>query len=281
MLTIKNLSKKYPKNDNFRLVIDEFTIKEGSITGLVGPNGAGKTTLLKIIVKLLYPNSGTILFKNENIDENIIINNISYMPGHKNLYENMTVKQMLSFASSSVPYWNNNKAEKLLGMFPLSLNKKISTLSYGEKTQLYAVITFAKNVPFIILDEPTQGLDPVMQERMLSLIKEESSEGKTILFSSHQLSEVEASADTIAIMKSGQIVLNGIIDDLKADLFMTVTDRDQIDTGNLDIIAKRKDGNKITLIGRKNGRPVDIDYPTMNVNLKDIFLTIIEGEVEK
>ena len=91
------------------------------------------------------------------------------MPGHKNLYENMTVKQMLSFASSSVPYWNNNKAEKLLGMFPLGLNKKISTLSYGEKTQLYAVITLPKMFLLLYWMKPTQGLDPVMQERMLKV----------------------------------------------------------------------------------------------------------------
>ncbi|NLB88466.1 MAG: ABC transporter ATP-binding protein [Syntrophomonadaceae bacterium] len=281
MLTIKKLRKKYPKNDSFQLIIDDFAIKEGSIIGLVGPNGAGKTTLLKIIVKLLYPDSGDILFRNQNINENLIINNISYMPGNKNLYENMTVKQMLAFASRSVPHWNNEKAEKLLSVFPLKLNKKISTLSYGEKTQLYAIITFSKNVPFIILDEPTQGLDPVMQERMLSLIKDESSEGKTILFSSHQLNEVEASADTIAIMKSGQIVLSGIIDDLKDDLFMIVTDKDEIEVGNFDIIAKRRQGNKTILIGRKTSKPLDNNYPTMKVNLKDIFLTIIEGEVGK
>lgn len=279
LLYIKDLSKTYPHNNNFQLLIDKFSIKEGSITGLVGPNGAGKTTLLKLIVKLLYPNRGNILFRDQNIDENLIINNISYMPGEKSLYEKMTVEQMLAFASHSVPHWNNDKAKKLLTIFPLNLNKKISTLSYGEKTQLYAIITFSKNVPFIILDEPTQGLDPVMQERMLSLIKDESSEGKTILFSSHQLGEVEASADTIAIMKSGQIVLSGIIDDLKEDLFMIVADKNEVDTNNLDIIATRKEENKIILIGRKTSLPKDSKYPIMKVNLKDIFLNIIEGEV--
>lgn len=280
MLYIKELSKTYPKNKSFHLLIDNFLIKEGSITGLVGPNGAGKTTLLKLIVKLLYPNGGSILFRDQTINENLIINNISYMPSEKSLYENMTVKQMLSFASHSVPHWNNDKAKKLLALFPLTITKKVSTLSYGEKTQLYTIITFSKDVPFIILDEPTQGLDPVMQERMLSLIKDESSQGKTILFSSHQLNEVEVTADSIAIIKSGQIVLSGLIDDLKEDLFMIVADK-EIDTSNLDIVATRKKDNKVILIGRKNNLPIDSNYPTTGVNLKDIFLNIIEGEVGK
>lgn len=279
MISIQDLIKSYAPGD-FKLTINNFSIKKGSITGLVGPNGAGKTTLLKLIVKLLSPSQGHISLMGQSINEKHIIDNISYMPGQKNFYENMTIKQMLALASRSIPHWNKLKAEHLLTRFPLSINKKISTLSYGERTQLSAILTFSKDVPLIILDEPTQGLDPVMQERMLSLIKAESSDEKTILFSSHQLNEVETTADTIAIIKSGQIIISDNIDDLKANLFMIVSEYD-INTNGLDILAIRKEGGKNIIIGIKNQTFLDGKYNSMTVNLKDIFLNIIEGEVGK
>lgn len=278
MLEINNLVKSYDKS-GFKLSIPQFKVKEGSITGLIGPNGAGKTTLIKLIVKLLYPNQGQINLIGQNITEDLIIKNISYMPGHKNLYEDMTVSQMLAFTSYSVVYWNKDKTKTLLDRFPLPMAKKISTLSYGEKTQLYAILTFSKDVPFLILDEPTQGLDPIMQERMLSLLKEESSQAKTILFSSHQLNEVEETADTIAIIKSGQLIVNDVIDDLKEKLYMLVTDK-AVSTNGLDILTRRQAGEKTILIGLKNQPHLPAELQALEVNLKDIFLNVIEGEVQ-
>lgn len=278
IIKIKDLRKSYPRGD-FLLNIDELAIEKGTITGLVGPNGAGKTSLLKLMVGLLFPVRGDITFMGELLNEQLIVENISYMPGEKSFYENMTIGQMLAFASHSVSQWNTDKVEALLDRFPLKADKKISTLSYGEKTQLSAILTFAKDVPLIILDEPTAGLDPVMQERMLSLIKEESSPDKTIIFSSHQLNEVEETADTIAIIKAGQIIIKDNIDDLKANLFMLVAD-DSFEPENLDIIANRHQGENIIYMGRKNPAFLGGSYSSLEVNLKDIFLNIIEGEVK-
>lgn len=276
---IQNLTKSYPSS-NFELNIENLIIKKGSITAIAGPNGAGKTTFLKLIVKLLHPTRGKIDFMGQNLNENLIINNISYMPGEKSLYENMTISQLLKFTSQSVPHWDNNKAEQLLAIFPLKMNKKISTLSYGEKTQLYAILTFAKDVPFIILDEPTQGLDPVMQEKMLNLIKAESSKGKTILFSSHQLNEVESTADTIAIIKSGQILIYDEIDELKENLYMIVTNNPS-ELNKLNKLSIYQEGEQTILIVRKNESMVEDRYEAIEVNLTDIFLNLINGEVIK
>lgn len=277
VLKVRKLIKSYPTG-TFVLNINDFTVEQGSITGLVGPNGAGKTTLLKLIVRLLFPADGQISLMEQPLNEQLIINNISYMPGEKSFYENMTLKQMLAFAARSVPHWSIDKAKSLLERFPLKTDKKISTLSYGEKTQLSAILTFAKDVPLLILDEPTSGLDPVMQERMLSLIREASPD-KTIIFSSHQLNEVEETADTIAIIKAGQIIIKDNIDDLKANLFLLVAD-DSFNTQNLDIIAKHRQGENNIYIGRKDQPFIEGSYPSLEVNLKDIFLNVIEGEVK-
>ncbi len=284
--SMDNLVKGYPKS-SFKLHIKHLSLKEGSIMGLLGTNGAGKTTLLKLLLNITFPDAGTITWtKNSSPAPDFIVHNVSYMPEYKNLYHKMSCGSMLKFSSQTIPGWNDSKAEKLLSVFPLDLGKKISTLSYGEKTRLYAVITFSKDVPYIIIDEPSRGLDPVMQERMLEQMKLASQAGKTVVFSSHQLLEVEETADTTAIIKDGEIVLNDYLDDLKSSLFLLVAPEGIVcaprEDQNVMIVAQRKQaGQNILLCRGTESARASLKEPlkVFDVNLKDIFLTINEGEV--
>lgn len=285
VLQLSNVIKSYPKS-NFKLQIERWAVAQGSILGLLGTNGSGKTTLLKLCLGIVQPDAGTISWtQNSTQASNFIINNVSYMPEYKNLYPHISTGQMLKLASASIPGWNETLARQLLSVFPLDLGKKISTLSYGERTCLYALITFAKDVPYIILDEPSRGLDPVIQERLLKQVKLASQEGKTIVFSSHQLAEIEESADITAVIKEGRIIIHDYLDNLKVSLFMLAVPEDQelpAGAGLEFLLLARSQffgqdaflcqGNEATQASLKE------KFPVYDVNLKDIFLSINEGK---
>lgn len=287
---IKNLCKSYKKS-TFTLQIADLLVEPGSIFGLLGPNGAGKTSLLKVIMDIVHPDMGFIeVLGRKSSDREKLQTKISYMPENKNLYPNMTVKKMLDYAAGLIPGWSNDKALELKNIFSLDPQKRISTLSYGEKTQLYAILTFARSAELFILDEPTRGLDPLMQEQMLQLIKEESWQGKTIIFSSHQLGEIEESVDSLAMLRNGHIALEGNLDDLKTELFILKLEENEIsflDPSILNVIATHRH-NKQSLILCQGGMEArqrlrtDFDFlHPENVNIKDIFLMLMENGGEK
>ncbi len=285
VLKMENIIKTYPKS-GFRLQVNGFSLEEGSILGLLGANGAGKTTLIKLILAIVYPDSGTVAWSsNSSPGAEFIVRNVSYMPEYKNLYPNMSAGGMLKFSSSVIPGWNHHKAKKLLEVFPVEMGKKISTLSYGEKTCLYAIIAFAKDVPYIILDEPSRGLDPMVQERMLEQVKLSCQEGKTVLFSSHQLSEVEEAADIIAIIKDGQMILHDSLDDLKSSLFMVVVPPDMhwspAPGPAYRILTRRRRGHQDMYLCQGDAwarNSFNESLEVYDVNLKDLFLAVNEGE---
>ncbi|QGU00713.1 Efflux ABC transporter, ATP-binding protein [Candidatus Syntrophocurvum alkaliphilum] len=285
-IKVTNLTKAYNKS-KFDLSINNLVINEGSIFSLLGPNGAGKTTFLKILLNLIKDYKGNVnVYNYDANDRNNLNSLISYMPENKNLYENMSIAQMIHFAKNVVPNFDIKKAHELFTLFPLKTTQKISTLSYGEKTQLYTIITFAKPAKLFILDEPTRGLDPVMQERLLSVVRDESTEGKTIVFSSHQISEVEEISDSTAIIKNGSIILNGNVDDLKEQLSLIVLNNDDLDllkstSIKIASIRTQEHNNYILLKGSKKElttlQNVLPRSELVKPNLKDIFLNSVEG----
>jgi ABC-2 type transport system ATP-binding protein len=285
-LELRDVSKSYPHND-FILKVDHLSIEQGSIFGLLGPNGSGKTTLLKLLMGLVHPDQGNIRLLGQDVkDASLLIENTAYMPENKNLYENMTVAQMLGFARDSLLGWDNDKAQYLNDLFPLNPKKRISTLSYGERTLLYARLIFPKSATLLILDEPTRGLDPLMQNRMLTLIKEESIAGKTVLFSSHQLVEVEETADAVALVKNGSIVLQGNLDDLKADLFLLTLPpgmEGSVAQWPIKVLSAKKQTDRLQLLcsGDPNSRQLlreqSEHFLLSRADLRDIFLHLVEN----
>lgn len=287
---IKDLCKSYKKS-TFTLQIADLLVEPGSIFGLLGPNGAGKTSLLKLLMDMIRPDAGYIeILGHKSSDREKLQTKISYMPENKNLYPNMTVKKMLDYAAGLIPGWDNDIAQELRDIFPLDLKKRISTLSYGEKTQLYAILTFARSAELFILDEPTRGLDPLMQEQMLRLIKEKCWQGKTIIFSSHQLGEIEESADSLAMLRNGRIVLNGNLDDLKSELFIIKLEENEISylaPSLLNVIATHHHNKQLLILCRggikaRHRLRADFDFfHPENVNIKDIFLMLMENGGEE
>lgn len=206
VIEIKNLTKTYGKS---RGVTDiSFNVKQGEIFGFIGPNGAGKSTTIRTILSLIYPTSGSIsIFGKDSVKySEEIKKEIGYLPSEVFYYEKMKVIDLLKYSASFYKKDCNKRIKELSEIMNLDLNKKIDDLSYGNKKKVGIVQGLIHEPKLIILDEPTGGLDPLMQQKFFELLRDENKKGATILFSSHILSEVQKMCDRVAIIKDGRII---------------------------------------------------------------------------
>lgn len=191
-----------------------FEVSTGSIFAILGPNGAGKTTTLKIIMGLIRQTDGTVsvMDKVPFPDGN---KEISFVPEEKNLYDWMKVSKMRDYFSAFAPNFSEEKFDEICKRLDLTYQRKIKALSQGNKTKLYLALALSQNVKLYLLDEPTLGLDPVVRAEVLELVKDIAKEGKTIIYSSQILSEVEEVCDHLLILKNGTILYTGTMADFK------------------------------------------------------------------
>ena len=197
-----------------------FVIEMGKALGLLGRNGAGKTTAIRILLGILPSDTGKVLVDNKKLsfDENAF----GYLPEERGLYLKYTVKsQLMHFGAlygmkkketlNSIEYW--------LEKFEISeyLNKKVETLSKGNKQKIQLIVAVMHDPEVIILDEPFSGLDPVNVELFKTVIRELLSKGKTLIFSSHRMADVEEFCDDIIMLKKGETILQGNLDKIKED----------------------------------------------------------------
>jgi ABC-2 type transport system ATP-binding protein len=196
-----------------------FGVEQGEIFGFLGPNGAGKTTTIRLLMQLLYPSQGSISLFGKPIDRKDILHRerIGYLPGEFTPYRNMSSLQFLSYMAK---YRSNppQLREQLLKRFDFTeqnLHQKIKNLSHGNRQKLGIIYAMEHSPELIILDEPTLGLDPLMQEAFYEILKELHQNGKTIFLSSHNLPEVEKICHRVAIIREGSIVTLETIENLK------------------------------------------------------------------
>lgn len=216
IIQIQNLTKYYGSKralENLNL-----EVRKGEIFGFLGPNGAGKTTTIRILLDLIRPTEGsaTIFGLDVHKDSVAIKKKISYLPSEFGLYGHLKVGDFLKyfnkFPASSI---NGSLIPSYAERFELDLNKKIKDLSHGMKQKTAIVLAFVKDPVLYIFDEPTQGLDPLMQEEFYQALLEQRERGRSIFFSSHVLSEVERICDRCAIIRKGNLVEVETIQGLK------------------------------------------------------------------
>lgn len=209
VIETKKLTKYYGKT---RAIFDlDLSVEEGEIFGFIGPNGAGKSTTIRTLLGLIYPTSGSAAIFGKDIIKYgpEIKQDIGYLPSEVFYYDDMKVGELLKYSAS---FYKRDSAftaariKKLSGLLNLDLDKKIDDLSYGNKKKVGIVQGLVHEPKLIILDEPTGGLDPLMQQTFFNLLEDENKRGATILFSSHILSEVQRLCDRVAIIKEGQII---------------------------------------------------------------------------
>lgn len=208
-IATKKLTKYYGAA---RGIIDvDLQVKTGEIFGFIGPNGAGKSTTIRTLLGLIYPTSGsaTMLGKDITTHGPEIREGVGYLPSEVFYYDDMRVIDLLRYSASFYkkdPAHITQRIHDLAGMLDLDLKRKIDDLSYGNKKKVGIVQGLLHEPQLIILDEPTGGLDPLMQQKFFALLREENKRGATILFSSHILSEVQKLCDRVAIIKEGTII---------------------------------------------------------------------------
>ena len=212
-IAIDHLTKRY---DGVAAVDDvTFTVPRGSVCGLLGPNGSGKTTTFKCLLGFARPNSGGVSIEGKALEPQTF-ERLVYVPEKPALYESMSVGQHLELQRRCYRNYDAKRANELIDRFGLDLRKRVERLSKGQHTALALVLAFSVRPEIFVLDEPASGLDPIFQRVVLDLIIEAAAGGSTVLFSSHQIGQVERAADRVAILLRGRLVLDDDVDDLRA-----------------------------------------------------------------
>lgn len=223
VLEVIKLTKKY---DLFTLDKVSFKLKKGQITGFIGINGAGKTTTIKSLAGLIIPTSGEIKFFQETVtnkNESRIRDRLGFLLDGDYFYPEFTVKQMKNIFSKAYTNWDEGVFNSFVSKFDLPLNQKISKFSKGMKIKFSLSLALSHHAEVLIMDEPTSGLDPLAREELTDLFKSLSSEGVSILFSSHITSDLEKVADDIILINRGKILFQENVEYLE-NSYLTVKD---------------------------------------------------------
>ena len=216
---IRNLVKRYGR----KIAVDEVSLSvlEGETFGYLGPNGAGKTTTIRCMLGLITPTAGAIEIMGHDARRELkaAISLVGYLPGEFNLWPQLTGEDCLDYLGSLHPRPPVRRGE-LCDRFELAkadLRRQVRLYSRGMKQKVGIIQAFQHAPPLAVMDEPTEGLDPVMKERFVQLLAEHRAGGGTTFLSSHILSEVEETADRVAVIRAGKLVLVGAADDLTGE----------------------------------------------------------------
>lgn len=218
MIEVRNVSKQFQELEALKNV--SLSVHRGSIYGLVGSNGAGKTTLLKLLAGIYRQNSGELTIDSQPVFENDAIKaRTAFIPDSLYYFPNYTIQDMAHFYEHIYPQWNQARFEKLGGVFNIEVKRRIKTLSKGMQRQVSFWLSLALMPDVMILDEPIDGLDPVMRQKVKNLIIQDVAEREmTVMISSHNLRDLEDICDYIGILHQGEMLIQKDLDDLKADV---------------------------------------------------------------
>ncbi|MCP4753350.1 MAG: ABC transporter ATP-binding protein [Proteobacteria bacterium] len=291
VISVSNLTKYYGTSLGVKNI--GFSVNPGEIFGFLGPNGSGKTSTIRMLLDLLRPSSGEInIFGLEIYNHSLEIRKkCGYLPGSFSAYGNMSGVDFLRFAAS-MRKAEPRQQESLIDRFRLSqgdLSKKVKHLSLGMLQKLGIIQAFFHHPELLILDEPTNGLDPLMQEEFYRLLREVQKEGKTIFFSSHNLPEVEKVCHRIAIIREGELVALETLEGLKKKKLKRLTFTLDQPVPDPDLpgatLVDQKDlryeylveGDIQALLQRLSTLPIeDIVFP--EPDLEDVFMTYYRRE---
>lgn len=292
-IEIKNLTKVYGKNRGIQDI--NISVKEGEIYGFIGPNGAGKSTTIKTLLNFIYPTSGeALIFGMDSVKESEKIKDyIGYVPSEVRYYDDVKVKDIIKYAQSFYPKSNKEYVDRICNELELDMNKKMGELSLGNKKKVAIAQSLINNPKLLILDEPTNGLDPLMQKKLFNILIEEKEKGNTVFLSSHNLVEVQNLCDRVCVIKEGKIVDIIEIEKSKTELKLKVTlsSSDITDDIVLNLSYKilDKNGKLYTFIYSKNIDSLVKELANYKIdelliekeNLEDAFLNYYENNKEE
>ncbi len=215
MLRTEHLTKDYGR---FRALDDlSVEVAPGEVFGLLGPNGSGKTTALRLALGFLRPTAGTARVGGHDCwrDSVAARRQLAYLPGELRLYENMTGRQLIDFLGRLRGRPTRAGLDALARRFDIDLARPLANLSSGMKRKVALLQVLVADAPLLIMDEPTNALDPTMRDELLEQVRQACARGQTVVFSSHVLSEVEQVCDRVAVLRQGRLVHLQRMDELR------------------------------------------------------------------
>jgi ABC-2 type transport system ATP-binding protein len=288
-ITFDRLTKRYR---SFTAVDDvSLAIEPGSICGLLGPNGAGKTTAMKCLLGFARPTGGSVAINGAPITP-ATFSTTSFVPERAALWDELTIAQHLAVYRRMYARYDDAYARELLARFDLDPRKGTKKLSKGMRSAVSLALAFSIRPTVLILDEPSSGLDPIHQRQVVDLMIESATNGATILFSSHNIGQVERAADRVAIMNRGRLIVDRTVDDLKggekiveAVFAEAIPPLDGL-TADPRIVRLEQNGLVLRAVTRDDAdgvaqaifalRPRSIR--TVDLNLEEIFVNAVAGD---
>jgi ABC-2 type transport system ATP-binding protein len=270
-------------------------VPAGSIYGFLGRNGAGKTTTIKVLMGMTRPTGGSArvfgLAADAAASSVEIRRRTGFVSEEKDLYDFMTVAEIIRFTASFYPRWRAELEQRYLRTFALPLDRKVKALSRGTRTKLALLLAFCRGAELLVLDEPTAGLDPAVAEEVLqALVAHVAREEMTVFFSSHQIAEVDQIADRIAIVDRGRVAVSGALDDLRERFrriqFVFDGDAPAPAFRTPGVTRVRRSGRVLTVVSSVGADPIVDEARALHpvsvdvgpVTLKDIFLDTVAAE---
>ncbi len=299
MIRVADVNKYF---DNYHALSSlNIHVKKGSIYGLVGTNGAGKTTVIKHITGILKPDSGAVLIEDQPIFENITLKEkMGYIPDDLYFFATYNLKESAKFYKSIYPGWNAERYDQMVKQFQLDEKRKLSKFSKGMQKQAAFILTMCTMPDYLILDEPIDGLDPIIRKLVWKWIVEDVAEREmTVLVSSHNLRELEGICDSIGILSKGEMILERDLDELKSDIhkvqvafkagFSEKKDSNESEDNNpyqgLQVLHKESRGTVDLLIVRNKKEVVEsiieeknpVLFDLLPLSLEEIFIYELGG----
>ena len=287
MIEVRNVMKEF---DGFRALDDmSMTVPTGAMYGLVGPNGAGKSTIIRHLTGIYRQDAGEITIDGAPVFENPEVKSrIAYIPDDIFYYANASIREMMDFYRSIYPHFDAERFKKLADVFGLDPKRQMRRLSKGMQKQAAFWIAVSLRPEILILDEPVDGLDPVMRRRIWSIIMADVAEnGTTVLVSSHNLRELEDVCDSVGIMNKGKIMIERSLNELQENIVkiqLALPDGESLPEG-LDILHKSNTGRLQSLIMHgtqeelteklQSAHPLFID--AVPLTLEEIFIYELGG----
>ena len=195
----------------------DLDVRRGEVFGFLGPNGAGKTTTIRCLLDLLRPTTGRleVLGLDPRRDSLALRSRVAYMPGELRLPERMTGAGLVAAIGRLRGGLDTRRRDVLAERLDLDLSRRLRELSSGNRRKVALLLAFVHDAELLVLDEPTNGLDPLMQREFLAMVREAREQGRTVFLSSHVLSEVQRAADRVAVLRQGTLVAVGGVDELR------------------------------------------------------------------
>ena len=283
MLEVRNLTKKF--GDFTALINLSMTVPQGAVYGLVGPNGAGKTTIIRHITGILAPDSGTVTLEGMAVYENPMTKKrIGYIADDQFFFHSASIEEMRRFYKGLYPSFSQERFDKLAPLFELPRRRPIRKFSKGMKKQAAFWLVMSCQPDLLVLDEPVDGLDPVMRRQILSVLMQDVAErGTTVLVSSHNLRELEDICDHVGIMHRGRMILEKSLADMQGGT-VKIQLMGEVPEG-LEVLHRTEVGRLTSLVVRASAEEAerilaeaDLGYyEVLPLSLEEIFIYELGG----